>query len=70
MQFYMIYVSFILVFIVNNRGKCPGVGFELVFIGPRGGGFELFFARGVGNSPIKKIARGFCPRGMVRLGID
>ena len=28
------------------------------FYRPGGGGFELFFARGVGNSPIKKIARG------------
>ena len=34
------------------------MGFWLVFIGPGGGGFELFFAHGVGNSPIKKIARG------------
>ena len=29
-----------------------------------------FFARGVGNSPIKKIAKGLCPGGDVRLGID
>ena len=28
-----------------------------------GGGFEVFFARGVGNSPIKKIAPGVCPGG-------
>ena len=33
------------------------------FYRPRGGGFELFFAQGVGNSPIKKIALGFCPGG-------
>ena len=42
------------------------------FIGP---GIEVLnfrFARGLGNSPIKKIARGFClgGGGMVRLGID
>ena len=30
---------------------------------PGGRGFELFFARGMGNSPIKKIAREFCPGG-------
>ena len=35
----------------------PGVWFQLVFIGPGGGGFELFFVRGVDNSPIKKVAR-------------
>ena len=36
----------------------PGVGFQLVFIGP-GWGFELFFLLGgLGNSPIKKIAQG------------
>ena len=40
-----------------------------LFICPGGGGFELFFP-GVANSPIKKIAGGFCPGGMVRLGID
>ena len=28
------------------------------FYRPGDGGFELFFARGVGNSPIKKIAGG------------
>ena len=36
----------------------PAVGFYPVFIGPGGGGFEPFFARGVGNSPIKKIVKG------------
>ena len=41
----------------------PGVGFYLVFIGPGDGGFEFFFARGVGNSPIEKGARGFCSEG-------
>ena len=35
------------------------------FYGSGGEGFELLFARVVGNSPIKKL-----PRGMVRLGID
>ena len=40
----------------------PGVGFYLVFVGPGVGGFELFFP-GVGNLPIKRIARGFCPGG-------
>ena len=39
----------------------PGVGFWLVFVGPRGGGFELVFAREVGE---------FAARGLVRLGID
>ena len=38
------------------------MGFLLVFIGPGGGGFELFLPGG-GNSPIKKIAQGFCPGG-------
>ena len=36
----------------------PGGGVLARFIGPGGGGFELFFDRGVGNLPIKKIARG------------
>ena len=40
------------------------------FYRPERWGFELPFFPGVGNSPIKKIARGFCPGGMVRLGID
>ena len=40
-----------------------GWGFSSFFIGPGGGGFELLFCPGVGNSPIKKIARGFCPGG-------
>ena len=31
---------------------------------------ELFFALGVENSPIKKIAPGVLPGGMVWLGID
>ena len=34
------------------------VRFWLVFIGPGGRGFELFFWLGVGNSSIKKIAGG------------
>ena len=46
------------------------MGFLLVFIGPGGGVLNSFLARGVGNSPIKETARGFCPGGMVRLGID
>ena len=58
MQFYMISVSFFYVFIVNNRGKCPRGGVLRRFYMPGGGGFELFFAWGVGNSPIKKIAPG------------
>ena len=37
----------------------PGVGFWLVFIGLGGGTFELFFCPGVGNSPIKRLPRGF-----------
>ena len=60
----------------------PGVGFSLLCLAPGGlprgvlnqskssiilkKGFELVFLPGVGNSPIKKIARG----GVVRLGID
>ena len=65
MQFYVISVSFFNVFIMNNWGKCPQ-GWGLArFYRPGGGGFELFFCLGVGNSPIKKL-----PGGMVRLGID
>ena len=33
------------------------------FYRPGGGGFELFFARRVGNSPIKKLPRGFARGG-------
>ena len=36
----------------------PGGGVLARFYRPGGGGFELFFARGMGNSPIKKISRG------------
>ena len=43
----------------------PGVGVLARFIGPGGGGFELFFDRGWGICPSKKL-----PGGMVRLGID
>ena len=44
-------VSFFLWFCSESLRKMPpGVGFWLVFIGPGGGGFELFFAQGVGNS--------------------
>ena len=35
----------------------PGVGLAR-FYRPGGGGLELFFVLGVGNSPIKKAARG------------
>ena len=38
-----------------------GGGVLARFYRTRGGGFELFFALGVGNLPIKKIAPGFCP---------
>ena len=39
-------------------------GWGLVrFYRPGGGGFELFFARGVGNSPIKKNCPGILPGG-------
>ena len=44
------------------------MGFQLVFIGPRGGGFELgggFLHGGWEIRPSKKL-----PGGMVRLGID
>ena len=34
------------------------------------GGFELFFAWGVGNSPIKKLSEVLPGGGMVRLGIN
>ena len=47
----------------------PGWGFSSFLYGPGGGGVELFFARGVGNLPIKKCP-GVLPGGMVRLGID
>ena len=43
----------------------PGGGVLARFYRSGAWGLELFFARGVGNLPIKKIARG-----MVRLGID
>ena len=46
------------VFIVNNWEKCPGGGVLVRFYRPGGGGLNCFFARGVGNSPIKKIALG------------
>ena len=39
----------------------------------RHGGVEVLnslFALGVGNSPIKKIARGFCPGGGGRSGLE
>ena len=39
-----------------------GWGFSS-FLKARGWGFELLFCSGVGNSPIKKIAQGFCPGG-------
>ena len=39
------------------------MGFLARFYRPGGGGFELFFARGVGNSPIKKNCSGCCPGG-------
>ena len=48
-------VSFFDVFIVEN---VPGDGVLARFYGPGGGGFDLFFYPGVGNSPIKKIAMG------------
>ena len=45
-----------------------GVEFQLIFIGPEGGGFELFFCLGGwGIRPSKKLPGG---GGMVRLGID
>ena len=36
----------------------PGGGVLARFYRPGGGGFELLFCPGVGNSPIQKIARG------------
>ena len=48
------------------EGNAPGMGFELVFIGPGGSGFLNFlFARGWGIRLSKKL-----PGGMVRLGIS
>ena len=41
----------------------PRGGVLALFYRPGGGGFELLFCPGVGNSPIKKITRGFCPGG-------
>ena len=38
--------------------NAPGGGILARLYRPGGKGFELLFARGVGNSPIKKIARG------------
>ena len=35
----------------------------------RPGGFKHFFARGVGNSPIKKVPRGFARGGWSGLGL-
>ena len=66
----MISVSFFHVFIVNTCGKCIRRGVLARFYRPGGRGFELSFCTGVGNSPIKKIAWGVFPGGMVRLGID
>ena len=39
-----------------------GVGLSL-FYRPGGGGFELFFAQGVGNSPMKKFPEGSAGEG-------
>ena len=40
-----------------------GGGVLARFYGPGGGSFELYFCLGVGNSPIKNIARGFARGG-------
>ena len=42
----------------------PGGGVLARFYRPGDGGFELFFAQGVGNSPIKKLPRGFARGGL------
>ena len=42
----------------------PGVGFKLVSIGPGVVVLNSFFARGVGNSPIKKKLPGGFARGV------
>ena len=48
----------------------PGVACLLVFIGPDVGVLNSFFAREMGNSPIKNC-QGILPKGgMVSLGID
>ena len=66
----MISVSFFHVFMVNNWRNAPGGGVLARFYRSGRWGFWTLFCPRVGNSPIKKIARGFCPGGMVRLGID
>ena len=50
--------SFFHVFTVNNGGKCPGGGVLARFYRPGDWGFSTFFAWGVVNSPIEKIAQG------------
>ena len=53
---------------MNKLEKCPGVAFKLVFVGPGVLVVNSFFGLGVGNSPIKKLAREFSGGGgMVRL---
>ena len=58
----MISVAFFHVFMVNNQEKCPRDLVLARFYRPGGGGFELLFCPGVGNSPIKKIAWRFARR--------
>ena len=56
----MMSVSFFHVFMVNNRGKCPGGGVLARFYRPGGVGvLNFLFARGVGNLPVKKLPGGF-----------
>ena len=43
--------------------NAPGGGVLARFYKPRVGGLNSFLPGGVGNSPIKKIAPGFCPGG-------
>ena len=50
-------------FTVNNREKCPLGGVLGRFLGPGVGVSNSFFARGVGNSPLKKLPVGFARGG-------
>ena len=59
----MISVSFFHVLDGIIEKNAPGVGVLARFYRPGGGGFELFFTRGWGIGPSKKIARGFCSGG-------
>ena len=50
--------------------KCLGGGVLARFHKPGGGGFEFLFCPGGGELAHQKNAQGFCPGGVVSLGID